>query len=112
MATGSAEPRSKGRTGRPWRRNRGRMVQRWRHNSTPCWLCGNPIDWDLPYRDPVSGAVNPMFGTVDHLDPISLGGKPLDTARWAPAHMVCNARRGNCTAHQRVGPTGPASRRW
>lgn len=107
MVAGS-EPRSKGRTGRPWRRHRGRMVDYWRRNQTPCWLCGEPINWDLPYRDPLTGLVNSDFGTLDHLDPISLGGAPHDPQRSAPAHMGCNSKRGNGTRRVAL----PVSRRW
>lgn len=99
------DPRNRGRTGRPWRRTRARMIQLWRQDDAPCWLCGQPIDWDLP-------AQHPMAATVDHLDPLSLGGAPLDTTRMAPAHMGCNARRGNSTTHTTAARTLPRSRRW
>ncbi|WP_373872341.1 HNH endonuclease signature motif containing protein [Acrocarpospora phusangensis] len=76
--------RSKGRAGRPWRRVRAAVLAA----STTCWLCGRPIDLDLP-------VTHRMSATVDHVDPISLGGDPLNPALLRPAHRSCNSSRGN-----------------
>lgn len=63
----------------------------------PCHLCGQPIDLSLPPRTKWSL-------TIDHLCPVSRwseGGysSPEECAHdlnnVAPAHMSCNASRGN-----------------
>lgn len=75
-------PRSKGRTGRPWRRLRS-LVQLTEPN---CWLCGLEIDADRGYPDPWSFS-------VDHVVPLSLGGAPLERGNARAAHLRCNMRR-------------------
>lgn len=60
-------------------------------NGEPCWICGRPIDYDLPPRTRWSPV-------ADHLDPPSLGHPLAPTLnRLAPAHMACNSSRGNGT---------------
>lgn len=93
-----AMPRSKGRTGRPWRRAAAKV----KSASTMCWICGHEIDVRLPAKDPMSF-------TVDHVIPVSLGGPLRDVAYLRPAHRRCNSRRGNRVA---FGPLPPTSRRW
>ena len=51
-----------------------------------CWICGLPIDYDLPARHPHSYE-------LDELVPVSKGGDPLDPANVAPAHRICNQWR-------------------
>lgn len=80
--------RSKGRTGRPWRRVRAQVLA----VSDVCHLCGKP------------GA-----DTVDHVIPLSLGGPPLDPANLRPAHSRCNSRRGN---RMTARPPLNTSRQW
>jgi 5-methylcytosine-specific restriction endonuclease McrA len=53
-----------------------------------CWICGNPIDRNLPYTHRESW-------TADHVTPRSKGGALLGELR--PAHRHCNSRRGNRT---------------
>ncbi|GAA5076623.1 5-methylcytosine-specific restriction endonuclease McrA [Thermocatellispora tengchongensis] len=93
--------RSKGRTGRPWRRIWKRL--RDSPGSEVCWLCGEPIDKTLP-------ATHRESWTADHVDPISLGGAPRDPRLLRPAHRHCNSSRGN-----RLGSRGralPTSEDW
>lgn len=75
----------------------------------PCHLCGGAIDYSLP-------AGHPMSYELDEVVPVSKGGDPLDPANVAPAHRVCNQRRGNRgLAPARPAPARPAraeSRRW
>ena len=85
------------RSSRPWQRAR-QQVQRTGGNI--CWLCGQPIDYELPVSDPMSF-------TVDHVQPRSLGGAELDPANLRPAHKSCNSSRGDGT-RKRL----PTSRRW
>ena len=54
----------------------------------PCHICGQPIDYSLPAGDPMSFE-------VDEIVPVSRGGSPYDRANLAPAHRICNERRGN-----------------
>ena len=51
-----------------------------------CYLCGEPIDFDLRYPDPMSPS-------LDHITPISRGGGHI-LANAAMTHLVCNIRKG------------------
>lgn len=51
-----------------------------------CWICGEPIDMDLPVGHRLSF-------TLDHLVPISRGGDIDGDAD--PAHLSCNSSRGD-----------------
>lgn len=54
----------------------------------PCGICGDPIDYDLHYP-------NPLSFSVDHLVPFS--ARPdleLDPGNCQAAHLVCNQSRG------------------
>lgn len=84
-------PRSKGRTGRPWRRLCASVLSR---RPLVCWLCDEGIDPDAPYWiEP--GRTNPGYPTVHHIIPITRGGDPLDPRNAVPAHLICNQRAGN-----------------
>ena len=64
----------------------------------PCHLCGRPIDYTLTtWTDPKDGRVkrHPMSFELDEIVPVSKGGDPLDFENVAPAHRICNQRRGN-----------------
>lgn len=77
--------RSIGHHGFRWERVRKQILAA----STVCWICGK------------DGATS-----VDHVVPVSLGGRPLDPDNLRPAHISCNSRRGN---GKRVMST---SRQW
>lgn len=96
------QPRSKGRTGRPWIRATARVRAGVRDHGDPCWLCGHAIDLELPARHPDSFS-------VDHAIPLSLGGSPRDPDNLRPAHLSCNSARGNGAKHT---PRPVTSRRW
>jgi 5-methylcytosine-specific restriction endonuclease McrA len=85
-------PRSKGRTGRPWRRIREQVLAA----STICHLCGH------------AGA-----DTVDHVIPVSKlpHNHPLvrDPANLRPAHRSCNSAKG---AGRKPTPKPQTSRNW
>lgn len=51
-----------------------------------CHLCGLPCRRDVGY-------LHPLFMTVDHVLPRSLGGTD-DLANLRPAHRRCNLQRG------------------
>lgn len=53
-----------------------------------CHLCRKPIDLDISGRH----AEGP---TIDHLIPVSHGGRSDDPANLALAHRLCNMSRGN-----------------
>jgi len=63
-----------------------------------CWICrafGRPdaIDYALP-------AGHPLSFEVDELEPVSLGGDPLDPRNVDAAHRRCNQWRGNKTVRE------------
>lgn len=85
----------------------------------PCHLCGQPIDYSLTtYVDPKDGRTkrHPLSFELDELVPVSKGGSPFDIDNVAPAHRICNQRRGNKTlVKQTPKPTKgglPKSREW
>src|SRR5262249_55547089 len=77
-------PRSKGRTGRPWRRLQAEV---WAEE-THCWICRRWVDQSLHHTDPMSRS-------VDHVIPLWFGGAPLDRSNCRLAHRRCNTVRGN-----------------
>jgi 5-methylcytosine-specific restriction endonuclease McrA len=60
-----------------------------------CWLCGHPIDLTLPYRDPLTGRVNALSWSLDHVVPVARGGPTVDRANARAAHYGCNSARGD-----------------
>ena len=93
--------RSKGRTGRPWRRVAARVYA----EETVCWVCGEYVDQTLPPRTPRSRS-------VDHVVPLSRGGDPLNRANLRLAHIGCNTGRSNRSRAQRTLRAVVNSRRW
>ncbi|HWB35949.1 MAG TPA: HNH endonuclease [Rugosimonospora sp.] len=79
------DPRRQGRGGRPWARKKQQVLTAY---GNTCWLCGQPIDLALHHT-------HRMSYTVDHIDPLSLGGDPLNLDLLRPAHRSCNSSRGN-----------------
>jgi len=59
-----------------------------------CWLCGNPVNKDLP-------AGHPMAAEVDEIIPVSRGGNPYDRSNCRLAHRLHNQQRGNGMRGQR-----------
>ncbi|AQT25769.1 HNH endonuclease [Mycobacterium phage EniyanLRS] len=61
-----------------------------------CHLCGELIDLDLKWPDP-------MYGTADHIIPVKDLARDdprlYDPKNLRPAHLSCNARRGS-TKHK------------
>ena len=80
------------RTGRPWRVLTARLKM---ERDPVCHLCGGAIDLDLP-------GTHPMGWTADHLVPVALGGEVMDPANLAPAHLLCNRKRGAKPLHPRL----------
>ena len=67
---------------------RDKLRSRVADEGLPCHLCGLPIDYSLPAGDPMSYE-------LDELVPVSKGGDPFSRENVAPAHRICNQRRGN-----------------
>lgn len=84
----------------------------------PCHLCGNQIDYSLTtYVDPKDGKRkrHPLSFELDELVPVSKGGNPLDPNNVAPAHRICNQKRGNKAFVRPMRKDGrglPNSREW
>lgn len=79
-----------------------------------CWLCLEPLDFDI--ADPN----HPDFVVIDEAIPVALGGDPLDRRNCHLVHRKCNARKG-CKVLRRgafekqEAPARPApstSRKW
>ena len=56
--------------------------------SNICIICGHPIDMRLSGR-------HPDGPTLEHKQPRSRGGSVMDPRNCGPAHLRCNASRGN-----------------
>lgn len=57
-------------------------------NPGQCHLCLLPIpNWIVSYQ-------HHLFGTIDHVVPVSVGGRNI-LANRAPAHAICNRMKGN-----------------
>lgn len=71
-----------------WKRRVARERRRLTRNPelAACWLCGDPIDMELP-------PLHPRAFSLDHIVPIGRGGDTLGEAR--PAHRSCNSSRGD-----------------
>lgn len=96
---------------------RNKIRQILKDRGDPCHICKLPIDYSLPPG-------HPMSFEVDEITPVSRyweGGYKsakecaLDIDNCAPAHRICNQRRGNKTIGE-MGNTGrltlPLSRMW
>lgn len=69
----------------------------------PCWLCGQPIDYDLPDDDPSAFS-------LDHAKPWSLFPELReDPGNLRSAHLRCNKARGN---REPTPGLGLRSREW
>ena len=78
-----------GRSTRRYKTLRADFRRKCRNANAACWLCGNPIDYELT-------ADHPDCFNVDHAVPKSLRADLAeDPANFRPSHKVCNERRGN-----------------
>ena len=84
----------KGRTGHArYRRNRARILK----ESDVCWLCGQWIDPDLKFPDP-------LCATADHVHPVGKGGD--NNGELRPAHFRCNILRNKKQTPKKETPHG------
>lgn len=66
---------------------RDRDRARIRRGRPACSICGEPIDYTLPYLDPGEFV-------VDHVVPLARGGRD-DLSNKAPAHRACNRAKSD-----------------
>ena len=95
-----------GRSGRRWHRLKAEVYAR----RGQCCRCGQPIDYELPYLDAVTGRPDPQSKSVDHY-PYPRSTHPHlaeDPANLAPAHLGCNQSASN----KGTKPAGVTSRDW
>ena len=80
-----------------------KMKARWKEQQLPCWLCGQPIDYDAAPQ--TSNACEP-----DHVVPRKEAPELMfDEDNVRPAHSSCNRARGDRTPPPQLGPP---SRNW
>lgn len=59
----------------------------------PCHLCGQPIDYSLPAGHPLSFELDELI-PLAVLPPEQRAAAAIDPRNVAPAHRICNERRG------------------
>lgn len=85
---------------------RNKLRARVKELGLPCAICGKPIDYSLPARDP-------MAYELDEIIPVSRGGDPLDPTNVQPAHRCCNLAKSNkVVINRQVKNAFPTSRKW
>ena len=76
---------------------RRKLRARMKAQGLPCHICGQPIDYSLPFDDP-------MAFVIDEIIPVSRWRQfgyespeavAKDPGNVAPAHRICNAKKGN-----------------
>ncbi len=70
-----------------YKRKREQLKRRVQREGLTCHICGGEIDVTLDRRDRMSF-------TADHMEPLARGGH-LVRNELRPAHLSCNARRGD-----------------
>lgn len=78
-----------GRSTARFRAIRAEFRRKCKARNAPCWLCGKPIDYELPRQ-------HPDCFNVDHAIPLSMRRDLADDINnFRPSHRICNERRGN-----------------
>ena len=75
---------------RAYRRNRARVIR----NADTCAVCGQPLNPDLKFPDPLSTS-------ADHITPIADGGHNLGPLQ--ACHLRCNQKRWQQAGKTRHG---------
>lgn len=57
-----------------------------------CRICGEELDYNIPYFIPGTRKPNPDAFVADHIVPIHKGGRH-DTSNAAPVHWRCNSAK-------------------
>ena len=95
---------------RRYRQLRARCLAECQASAVPCWLCAQPIDYTIPWRDPHTGQVNDDAFELDHLYPRSTHPElSEDYGNFRASHRSCNRERGNKMPR---GGLGVPTRRW
>lgn len=69
----------------------------------PCWLCGEPIEYDRVYPDP-------MAWELDHAEPVALAPQlELEPSNWRASHSCHNRARATSAV---VSEYGESSEAW
>lgn len=96
---------------------RNKIREAIKRQGLPCALCGEPIDYSLPYGHPLSFE-------VDEIIPVSRWKEfgyssakacALDIKNCQPSHRICNVRKGNKIIEAKSFDkplTLPLSRQW
>lgn len=84
---------------------RVKLRNRLKAEGRPCALCGQPIDYTLPAR-------HPMSFEMDEIVPVSKGGSPIDYDNVQAAHRICNERKGDGARKGTKAAPLPHSRNW
>lgn len=69
-----------------------RMREHVRKRGGNCAICGDPIDYTIPYYLPGTRTPNPEAFVADHKVPLDKGGRH-DLANAQPAHWRCNSKK-------------------
>ena len=94
----------KGRDNKQYRDLSDALKRKGKRLGLACWLCGHAIDYDLPWK-------HPMSYTYDHVDAVGNGGDMRGEGQ--PAHRSCNSRRGNGSGTRKTPPSTPQpTRQW
>lgn len=73
----------------------------WDRDKGICQLCQDPVDPDLPYRDPATGEINRMSKSIDHIVPVARGGTH-DLSNAQLAHFGCNQSKNVRISHGQI----------
>lgn len=83
------------RKGRRYLRLCAQVRRQAQEQGTPCWLCGQPIDFNAVPRTRWSFS-------LDHVLSLVHGGDLLDPTNARPSHYGCNSKRGGATRRGRI----------
>ncbi|MFJ3030959.1 HNH endonuclease [Rothia terrae] len=99
-----------GQTSRLYRKHRIQFKAQCAASNAPCWLCNQPIDYSIPWKDPLSGGINDDAFELDHLYPRSTHPELAeDPGNYRPSHRSCNRKRSN---KMPTGSLGNLTRQW
>jgi 5-methylcytosine-specific restriction endonuclease McrA len=94
----TSDPRSH----RRYREQVAEVRARWAAQDRRCFICSQPIDYDLP-------ATEEWGCTVEHIVPLSKDrDQHYNPRNWAPAHRRCNVSQGVRRRPALYGPAGPS----
>ena len=94
-----------GRSTRRYMRLRATFKQQSADNNTPCHICGQPIDYTIPWKDQ-DGTVNDDAFELDHIYPVSTHPEHAeDPAGFRASHRACNRKRSNKLTYTGIGQT-------